>query len=248
MLAFQHSGFPARKWCFYPILDVPGVFLTSQLEEIFVTFFTVFLWVILFHHLTTRPKFFCLFICFLLCQDARTIKEKTQKLSFLQSENLRKAREKASLQNRRIAVNRGIEKRNEAEVQANFRDNLSGPRLTPNDLATQRQLEADLNDETDLAAPLTSPPQPALREPEPKQTLLSKYIFRCCGQNERPFSAQSLHCPETVLEEVSLQLFICVSQICVLCCWRKFRFYFVLLKFAFCVLVKFQFFVFFADC
>jgi hypothetical protein len=42
MLAFQHSGCPAQKWCFDPSLDVPGVFFTAQLEEIFCGVFCGF--------------------------------------------------------------------------------------------------------------------------------------------------------------------------------------------------------------
>ena len=88
-------------------------------------------------------------------------------------QQLQKAREIAISQRRRTATNKSIEKRNEAEVKTNFEDNHSGPRLTPNGLATQRQLEAGFHEERDLAAPLTSPPQPALRAPEPKQAVLS---------------------------------------------------------------------------
>ena len=53
-----------------------------------------------------------------------------------QCQPLQEARKKAIIQRRRSAANKSIEKRNEAEVQTNFRDNFSAPLPTPNKLAS----------------------------------------------------------------------------------------------------------------
>ena len=100
------------------------------------------------------------------------MKSKKRVRSQKQVEALKKCRDAKA----RKTLDARIKSQIASEVQRSFEDNHSGPLPNPNDLATQRQLEAGFHEERDLAAPLTSPPQAARRAPEPKQTVLSKYF------------------------------------------------------------------------
>ena len=99
------------------------------------------------------------------------MKSKKRARSQKQVDALKKCRDAKA----RKAADARIKSQIASEVQRNFEDNFSGPRPTPADLTTQRQLDAETTNEIDLAAPLTPAPQPA--PPESKQTLLSNYFW-----------------------------------------------------------------------